>query len=69
MCPKSLYHCQNRPKIPPEYVIKVMLNHEQIGKNRERITENKPFVNKCKWNVNVNFPSKKLIGKYLRKIM
>ena len=33
-----------------------MLNHEEIGKNPERITKIKLFINKCKWEV-INFKS------------
>ena len=29
-----------------QYVIKVVLNHEEIGKHLERITQMKPFTNK-----------------------
>ena len=35
-----------------------MLNHEEIGKNPERITKIKPFINKYKWE-GINFPSDK----------
>ena len=31
-----------------QYAATVALNYEEIGKNSERISKNKPFVNKCK---------------------
>ena len=35
-----------------------MLNHEEVGKNPERITKIKPFINKYNWE-GINFPSGK----------
>ena len=43
-------------------------NHEEIGKNHERITKIKHFMDKYKWK-GINFPSKNLIGKNFRKII
>ena len=41
------------------YTATVALNHEEIGKNLQRISNIKDFVNKCNWN-GINYPS----GKY-----
>ena len=41
-----------------QYAVTVALNHEEIGKNPERITKIKPFINKYKWE-GVHFPSEK----------
>ena len=35
-----------------------MLNHEEIGKNPERLTKRKVFISKYKWE-GINFQSKK----------
>ena len=32
-----------------QYAVTVTLNHKEIGKNPERITKIKPFINKRKW--------------------
>ena len=45
-----------------------MLNYEKIGRNPERITKIKLFVNEYKWE-GLSFPSEKMIGKNLRKII
>ena len=45
-----------------------MLNHEEIGTHSERIAKIKPFINKYNWE-GMNFPSEKMIGKNLRKII
>ena len=39
-----------------QYSVTAVLNHEEIGKNPERIK--KPFINKYKWE-GINFPSEK----------
>ena len=41
-----------------QYAVAVLLNHEEIGKNPERITKNKPFVIKYSWE-GINLPSEK----------
>ena len=41
-----------------QYAITVTLNHEKIGKNSERITKIKSFINKYNWKV-TNFLSEK----------
>ena len=41
-----------------QYAVTVPLNHEEIGKNAERITKIKPFINKYKWE-GINLPSEK----------
>ena len=41
-----------------QYAVTVAFNHEEIGKNPERITKIKPFINKYKWE-GINFPSVK----------
>ena len=51
-----------------QYAVTVGLNYEEIGKYAERITKIKPFINKYNWE-GINFPSEKVIGKRLRKIM
>ena len=48
--------------------VTVALNHEEIGKNPERITKIKSFINKYNWE-GINYPTKKIIGKNLRKII
>ena len=39
-----------------KYVIKVALNHEKIGKNPQRITKIKPFIDTYNWK-DIKFPS------------
>ena len=41
-----------------QYVVTVVLNHEEIGQHAERITKIKPFINKYKWE-GINVPSEK----------
>ena len=41
-----------------QYAVTVVLNHEEIGKNSERITKTKPFINTHKWK-GINIPSEK----------
>ena len=41
-----------------QYAITVALNYEEIGKNPERITKIKPFINKCNWK-EIEFPPHK----------
>ena len=43
-----------------------MFNHEEIGKNPERITKTKPFVDKYRWE-EINFPSEKDDWKKIEK--
>ena len=51
-----------------QYAVTVALNYEEIQKDLQRITKVKPFINK--YNLKgINFPSEKMIGKNLRKIM
>ena len=40
-----------------QYAVTFTLNHEEIGKNPERITTIKPFINRQKLE-EINFPSK-----------
>ena len=42
--------------------------NEEIKKDLQIITKIKPFINKYNWK-GINFPSKKLFGKNLRKTM
>ena len=51
-----------------QYAVAVTLNHEEIKKDPQRITKIKPFIKKYNWE-GINFPSKKVIGKNLRKII
>ena len=41
-----------------QYAVAVMLNHEEIKKDQQRITKIKPFLNKYNWK-EINFPSEK----------
>ena len=41
-----------------QYAATVGLNNENIGKNPERITKNKPFIDKCNWE-GINYLSEK----------
>ena len=41
-----------------QYAVTVVLKQEEIGKNIERITKTKPFINKYKWE-GINIPSEK----------
>ena len=41
-----------------QYTVTVALTHEEIGKNSERATKIKPFINKYKLE-GINFPSEK----------
>ena len=49
-----------------QYAVTVALNHEEIGKNSERITKTKPFTYKYNWE-RINFPSEKRDWKKLEK--
>ena len=49
-----------------QYAVTVALNHEEIGKNPERITKIKPFINKYKWE-GINFLSEKDDWKKIEK--
>ena len=49
-----------------QYTVTAMLNHEEIGKNAERITKIKPFINKYK-REEINFSSEKDEWKKLEK--
>ena len=49
-----------------QYAVTVALNHEEIGKNPERITKIKPFINKYNWQ-GINFPSEKDDWKKIEK--
>ena len=44
-----------------------MVNNEEIKKDAQRITKNKPFINKYNW-LGIDFPSEKDDWKSLRKI-
>ena len=46
----------------------ITLNYEEIITHAEKITKTKSFINKYLWG-RVNFSSKKMIGKNLRKLM
>ena len=46
----------------------ITLNYEEIIRHAEKITKTKSFINKYLWGT-VNFSSKKMIGKNLRKLM
>ena len=41
-----------------QYAVTVVLNHEEIKKDPQRITKIKPFINKYNWE-GINFPSVK----------
>ena len=41
-----------------QQAVTVVLNHEKIGENHERITKTKSFINKYNWE-EINFPSEK----------
>ena len=49
-----------------KYAVAVALNHEEIGKHAERITNIKPFISKCKWE-GINVPQEKEDWKKLEK--
>ena len=49
-----------------QYAVTVALNHEEIGKNPERITKIKLFINKYKWE-GINFLSEKDDWKKIEK--
>ena len=51
-----------------QYAVTVALNHEEIKKGPQRITKNKPFINKYNWEGN-NFPSEKDDWKKFEKKM
>ena len=50
-----------------QYAVTVRLNYEEIRRGPQRITKNKPFINKYNWE-GVNFPSKKVDQKKFKKI-
>ena len=41
-----------------QYAVTVVLNHEEVEKDPQRITNIKPFINKYNWE-GINFPSEK----------
>ena len=51
-----------------QYSVTVALNYEEIKRNLEIVSNIKPFLNKCNWK-GINYPSKKITGKHLRKII
>ena len=51
-----------------QYAVTVSLNCEEIKWNPERISNIKPFINKYNWK-GINYPSKYMIGKRLKKII
>ena len=51
-----------------EHAETVAWNHKEIGQNPERIRKIKPFINKYNWK-GIKFPSEKMVGTNLRKIM
>ena len=51
-----------------QYALTVVSNNEEIGKLPERITKIKPFIDEYNWQGR-NYPSNKMVGKYLRKVM
>ena len=51
-----------------QYAVTARLNHKEINKDSQRITKIKPFIDKYIWE-GINYPSKKMIGKKLRKII
>ena len=50
-----------------QYAVTFAVNNEEIKKDAQRITKNKPFINKYNW-LGINFPSEKDDWKSLRKI-
>ena len=51
-----------------QYVVTVVLNHEEIKKYPQRVTKIKLFIDKYNWEGS-NYHQKKMIGKNLRKII
>ena len=49
-----------------QYAVTVVLNHEEIKKDWQRITKIKPFINKYNWK-GINFPSEKDDWKKIKK--
>ena len=49
-----------------QYVAIVVLNHEEIGRNSQRLSRIRSFISKYNWK-EINYPSKKMTGKSLRK--
>ena len=50
-----------------QYAVTFAVNNEEIKKDAQRITKNKPFINKYNW-LGISFPSEKDDWKSLRKI-
>ena len=50
-----------------QYAVTFAVNNEEIKKDAQRITKNKPFINKYNW-LGIDFPSEKDDWKSLRKI-
>ena len=50
-----------------QYAVTFAVNNEEIKKDAQGITKNKPFINKYNW-LGINFPSEKDDWKSLRKI-
>ena len=51
-----------------QYAVTVVLNHEEIKKDPQRIVKIKPFINKYNWK-GINVLSEKMIGRNLRKLL
>ena len=50
-----------------QYTVTVELNHEEIKKDKQRITKNRPFIDKYNWE-GINYLLEKDDWKKLRKI-
>ena len=49
-----------------QYTVTVVLNHEEIRKDQQRIAKIKAFIGKCNWK-GINYPSEKDYWKKLEK--
>ena len=55
---KATINSINKKDICFQYAVTVLLSHEKINKDRQRITKIKPFINKYYWE-GINFSSEK----------
>ena len=49
-----------------QYTVTIVLNHEEIKEDPQRITEIKPFINKSNWE-GIQFPSENYDWKKIRE--
>ena len=65
---KAIINPKNNDDKCFQYALTVVLNHEQIKKDPQKITKIKPFINQYSWK-EIDFPSQKKTRMSLKKII